>query len=165
MTKKRSLGGWLMGGLIGVSLMAILLALSVVGGPGKARDEKHDRTALAQLVSAGQMIKCYYSEKSQLPEQPEDAMRILVSDENRSACRLNRQSQKPDIDITYTQLTPTKAQICATFKRPIKASNIQSMLRGTYLSYETQTIGLFSFDRSRPEAGLACYEADFISTS
>lgn len=164
MTKSHDFGTWLMGALVTTALVASLAALTIVGGPSQARDERSDSHTLGQLVSAGQMLKCYHAEKGRLPNDPADALLILTSKENRNTCRIGRRDNSID-RITYTRPKPDTARLCATFKRPIKANTIQNMLYGADVSYEPQMAVLFDFNKARPEAGETCYEAIFTLAS
>jgi len=165
MISKQNKGVWFAGGLTLVSLAAILGALLIVGGPQQARDERMDSKTFGQMLQTGQMLRCYYAEKGELPLEPRDALRLTPTDKNKNICKIRTRfgDQTFAKNITYTQPKTGTAKLCADFKRPIKSSNIKVMLQGAYISYQEETITAFAFNTPRPASGETCYLADFTN--
>lgn len=163
LTRRNDVGLLLAAGLAAVSIGAIIAGLMLVGGPGKARDEKADDRLLTDLITIASQIECFVESSGSLPASLEELYAVVkVEPWNRPTdeCQNIRQVDEARAleAISYSLLSGQEARLCARFKRsspavPPSGSTLIYYPRGT----DTSAFDRFGFGQDREHGGEQCY--------
>lgn len=166
MTRRRNLGVWMLAGLAGICITAVIAALLIVGGPGQARDEAFDKDVQRSLLSANWGLICFYEQNASLPESLSDLETWTGLGSRKDDCRsdYSRVRTTELASLRYERRSDSHARVCADFKRksPPWARRNQLRSQGIYWgNYPPEGVGLAGLTLPRADGGEHCYEGNF----
>jgi len=148
--------GWGVGAVI---TAAIIAGLIMVGGPGKARDQKIDAKRLNNMQMTARIISCYADYNEGLPETITPAKQALgtgnLSRKDQRCLNLKWETDPVSgTEFEYKRLGEYSFELCGVFAREGLEQDRQ---RG--MAYYNTRIGVLDTHKIRESSGRYCYSA------
>ena len=149
--------GW---GVAAVIIAAIIGGLLMVGGPGKARDQKIDAKRLSNMHMTARVISCYALDNDGLPQNSATAKKALESRSIKAGEKQRCRNLKWEVDpvteeeFEYKRLEQKSFELCGVFLR--EGDNQSGQRRPVY---NANSRNVLDTSPSREASGRFCYIA------
>jgi hypothetical protein len=165
MTRRRDLGMPLALAGLGIVVVAVIVGIIAVGGPGDARDRRLDELTMGRIHDVLNISQCAFNGAGAAPasiDQARETQGWLNRGNTPGPCSLGTQRDQVPVsngaspaspgDVTYERLSADQIRICGNFRRPSRPND--NFCNGVCVRDPPYA----AFYELRPNAGVHCFD-------